>query len=47
MVSPKNTFTSDVAQAGHVMLRNLAVYAYAFVHVTTNIKGDYEWEGEQ
>ena len=42
MASPENTFASDVAQTEYVKIRNIAVYAYAFVYVTTiNIKPDY------
>lgn len=36
MDRPENTPTSDILETGQVIYKNLQVYTYTYMHVTTN-----------
>lgn len=48
MISCEIIQTSNIIQTEYVICRNLAVYAYAYMHVTTiNLKRGYEFDRKQ
>ena len=48
MVSPENIHTSNIIQTEHIIFRNIFVYTYSYMHITTiSEKRGHEFEREQ
>ena len=47
MISPENIHTSNITQIEQVILRNIFVYMYTYMHVTTILKNAMNLKGSK